>query len=310
MVPLFSFSRHIYIRTRTNLTHTHTYTQTTTQQQPISERRNPPSSSSTTQPGASIAGCSASSAAASSPVVNKSLVGLHLDDDDGVIGGEEEPLQETPDSGQDWQVSPCLLHDIAAAGIIATSTSTTNDSGTKPVGEGGLATASSSSLSLSDGTSIPNNKVSFHLPGGSAAVSSLSSSPSFVDDAGHIPQPTSLSSLHSSSPQNMSVDSLGHLEVSRMATTLQPLQPGWGRGASAGEVGVTAVDDVRTMEGIENHIVVLLPKAVDKINYLLRPLRAQFLQGTPYCKSIVILTDGNLQHLQKHCQNLEVRLLS
>lgn len=70
--------------------------------------------------------------------------------------------------------------------------------------------------------------------------------------------------------------------------------------------GITVVDDVRALEHVENHIVVLLPKATTKIQYLLRPLRAQFLRDTPFCKSIVILTEANVSLLERHCQSLEV----
>lgn len=70
--------------------------------------------------------------------------------------------------------------------------------------------------------------------------------------------------------------------------------------------GITVVDDVRTLEHVENHIVVLLPKANTKIQYLLRPLRALFLRDTSFCKSIVILTEANVGLLERHCQSLEV----
>lgn len=74
--------------------------------------------------------------------------------------------------------------------------------------------------------------------------------------------------------------------------------------------GITVVDDVRTLGHVENHIVVLLPKAMDKIQYLLRPLRAQFLRGTPFCKGVVVLTETNVGQLERQCRSLEVRQLS
>lgn len=70
---------------------------------------------------------------------------------------------------------------------------------------------------------------------------------------------------------------------------------------------ITVVDDVRALEHVENHIVVLLPKATNKIQYLLRPLRAQFLRGTPFSKSVVILTEANVSQLERYCRSLEVR---
>lgn len=72
--------------------------------------------------------------------------------------------------------------------------------------------------------------------------------------------------------------------------------------------GMRLVDDVRVLEGgpLKDHIVVLLPKAVGKIHHLLRPLRSQFLQGTAYSKGVVILADGNLQHLERQFQDLQV----
>ena len=76
----------------------------------------------------------------------------------------------------------------------------------------------------------------------------------------------------------------------------------------AAAAGITVVDDVRTLGHVENHIVVLLPKAMDKIQYLLRPLRAQFLRGTPFCKGVVVLTETNVAQLERQCRSLEVRL--
>lgn len=73
--------------------------------------------------------------------------------------------------------------------------------------------------------------------------------------------------------------------------------------------GITVVEDVRALGHVENHILVLLPKAVDKIQYLLRPLRAQFLKGTPFCKRVVFLTEAGLGALERHCRSLEVRSL-
>jgi hypothetical protein len=72
--------------------------------------------------------------------------------------------------------------------------------------------------------------------------------------------------------------------------------------------GMRMVDDVRTLARgpMQDHIVVLLPKAVDKIQFLLRPLRNQFLQGTGYSKGVVILTDGNLQHLEQQFRDLQM----
>jgi hypothetical protein len=72
------------------------------------------------------------------------------------------------------------------------------------------------------------------------------------------------------------------------------------------EVGITVVEDVRALGHVENHVLVLLPKAVDKIQYLLRPLRAQFLKGTPFCKSVVFLTEAGVGALERHCRSLEV----
>ena len=70
------------------------------------------------------------------------------------------------------------------------------------------------------------------------------------------------------------------------------------------DVGVTAVEDVRTMN-LEDHIVVLLPRTAEKLQCLLRPLRAHFLQGTHYSKPVVILTDVSLSQLEQYCNSLE-----
>ncbi len=95
----------------------------------------------------------------------------------------------------------------------------------------------------------------------------------------------------------------GHASASSFHTT-QAAADGEGQGES----GITVVEDVRALgHVVENHIVVLLPKAMDKIQYLLRPLRAQFLRGTPFCKSVVILTESSVEQLERQCRSLEVR---
>jgi len=116
-----------------------------------------------------------------------------------------------------------------------------------------------------------------------------------------IPCNTSSSSFTSST--SGAGDTLNRAGLLESSSSLSPLD-----GAQLGDSadGMRVVDDVRTLERgpMQDHIVVLLPKAVDKIHYLLRPLRNQLLQGTGYFKGVVILTDGNLQHLEQQFQDL------
>lgn len=129
---------------------------------------------------------------------------------------------------------------------------------------------------------------------------------SFQQEPPPPPTPQRDESLSDSVPaEDRRPDLAGSLASFPSFHTTQALLPPEEEGAA----GITVVDDVRTLGHVENHIVVLLPKAMDKIQYLLRPLRAQFLRGTPFCKSVVILTETSVGQLERHCRSLEVGLV-
>lgn len=146
-----------------------------------------------------------------------------------------------------WQVSKCLLHEIAPA-----------DSG---VGS--------------------PSKIAFSSP-----------------ETGPPSSDVSNASLEKRMPTSTAVTDPGST-----STRLEPATKQTGATEPAGDIHV--VDDVRALErgAMQDHIVILLPKAVDKVCYLLRQLRCQILHGTGYLKEVVILTEGRGEDLEKQFQS-------